>query len=68
MPIKATRTGIVMRPDPARVLYRPFDMGNSNRVLKIIARVSSLTDDEVAKAQRKLVERLRREFSAELRG
>ena len=48
MPIKATRTGIVLRPDPARVLYRPFDLGNSSRVLKIIARVSSLTDDEVA--------------------
>ena len=48
MPIKATRTGIVLRPDPSRVLYRPFEMGNSNRVLKIIARVSSLTDDEVA--------------------
>ncbi|MBO0938933.1 glycoside hydrolase family 130 protein [Fibrella sp. HMF5335] len=47
MPIKATRTGIVLRPDPARVLYRPFDLGNSNRILKIIARVSSLTDDEV---------------------
>ncbi|MBO0932135.1 glycoside hydrolase family 130 protein [Fibrella aquatilis] len=47
MPIKATRTGIVLRPDPARVLYRPFDLGNSSRVLKIIARVSSLTDDEV---------------------
>ena len=28
----------------------------------------TLTDDEVAKARRKLVERLRREFSAELRG
>ena len=28
----------------------------------------TLTDDEVAKAQRKLVERLRREFNAELRG
>jgi phenylalanyl-tRNA synthetase beta chain len=28
----------------------------------------TLTDDEVAKAQRKLVERLRREFDAELRG
>jgi phenylalanyl-tRNA synthetase beta chain len=28
----------------------------------------TLTDDEVAKAQRKLLERLRREFSAELRG
>jgi phenylalanyl-tRNA synthetase beta chain len=28
----------------------------------------TLTDDEVAKAQRKLIERLRREFGAELRG
>jgi phenylalanyl-tRNA synthetase beta chain len=28
----------------------------------------TLTDDEVAKAQRKLLERLRREFGAELRG
>jgi phenylalanyl-tRNA synthetase beta chain len=28
----------------------------------------TLTDDEVAKAQRKIVERLRREFGAELRG
>jgi phenylalanyl-tRNA synthetase beta chain len=28
----------------------------------------TLTDEEVAKAQRKLVERLRREFDAELRG
>ncbi len=28
----------------------------------------TLTDDEVAKAQRKLLERLRREFSAEIRG
>ena len=28
----------------------------------------TLTDDEVAKTQRKLIERLRREFGAELRG
>ena len=28
----------------------------------------TLTDDEVAKAQRKLLERLKREFSAEVRG
>ena len=36
-----------MRPDPARVLFRPFNFGNSTRVLKIIARVNSLTEDEV---------------------
>jgi phenylalanyl-tRNA synthetase beta subunit len=28
----------------------------------------TLTDDEVAKTQRKLLERLRREFGAEVRG
>ena len=28
----------------------------------------TLTDEEVAKAQRKIIERLRREFGAELRG
>ncbi len=47
MSVKATRTGIVLRPDPTRVLFRPFELG-STRTLKIIARVSSLTDDEVA--------------------
>lgn len=47
MTLKATRTGIVLRPDPARVLFRPFDMGNNTRVLKILARVNSLTEEEV---------------------
>ncbi|HEX9955969.1 MAG TPA: glycosidase, partial [Fibrella sp.] len=47
MSLKATRTGVVLRPDPARVLFRPFDLGNSTRVLKIIARVNSLTEEEV---------------------
>ena len=37
-----------MRPDPARVLFRPFNFGNSTRVLKIIARVNSMTEDEVS--------------------
>ncbi|WP_019988659.1 glycoside hydrolase family 130 protein [Rudanella lutea] len=47
MSVKATRTGIVLRPDPTRVLFRSFDLGSSNRTLKIVARVSSLTEDEV---------------------
>ncbi|ARK10959.1 glycoside hydrolase family 130 protein [Fibrivirga algicola] len=58
MSLKATRTGVVMRPDPARVLFRPFDLGNSTRVLKIIARVNSLTEDEV----RQKLEEVIREF------
>lgn len=47
MTIKATRTGIVLRPDPSRVLFRPFEIGLTSRIVKIIARVSSLTEDEV---------------------
>lgn len=47
MSLKAIRTGVVLRPDPSRVLFRPFDLGNSTRVLKIIARVNSLTEEEV---------------------
>ena len=45
MPTKATRTGIVLRPDPTRVLFRPFEMG-STRTLKIIARVGSMNEAE----------------------
>lgn len=47
MTIKATRTGIVLRPDPSRVLFRPFEIGLTSRTVKIIARVSSLTEEEV---------------------
>lgn len=53
MSLKATRTGIIVRPDPTRVLFRPFDLGSTNRLLKIIARVSSLSEEEV---QGKLLE------------
>ena len=56
MSIKATRTGIVLRPDPTRVLFRPFDMGSTTRTLKIIARVGSMSDDE---AEQKLDEVIR---------
>lgn len=55
MSLKATRTGIVLRPDPTRVLFRPFDLG-STRTLKIIARVGSMTD---AEAEQKLDEVIR---------
>ncbi|GAA4406256.1 glycoside hydrolase family 130 protein [Nibrella viscosa] len=56
MSIRATRTGIVLRPDPTRVLFRPFDLGNTMRTLKIIARVNAMTEGEVAQ---KLIEVVR---------
>lgn len=41
------RTGITLRPNNSRVVIRPFDVANDNRVEKIIARVSALSEGEV---------------------
>lgn len=44
---KATRTGIQILPDHKRVLLRPFRISDPQRIERIIARVYSLTDEEV---------------------
>ncbi|MGC1275098.1 MAG: glycoside hydrolase family 130 protein [Planctomycetaceae bacterium] len=44
--MKAQRTGIVLHPDPKRVLFRPFFPGNPDRAVKVIARVMALGEDE----------------------
>lgn len=41
------RTGVVLKPDKARVLFRPFELPNEQRVTRIIARVMHLSDAEV---------------------
>jgi predicted GH43/DUF377 family glycosyl hydrolase len=41
------RTGIVLKPNNSRVVIRPFELTNAQRVEKIIARVESLSIDEV---------------------
>src|SRR5687768_5824272 len=41
------RTGIVLKPTNSRVVIRPFEIPNENRVEKIIARVSALPEVEV---------------------
>ena len=43
------RTGIVLRPNPARVVFRPFAPTSEERALKITARVAALAEDEVEK-------------------
>jgi len=48
--VKVHRTGIVLKPDARRVLFRPFYPTNDERALRIVTRVLALTDDEV-KAQ-----------------
>jgi predicted GH43/DUF377 family glycosyl hydrolase len=45
--MKVIRTGIVLKPDPARVLFRPFTLVGEQRPLRIISRVLSLPEEEV---------------------
>ena len=41
------RTGIVLKPSNARVVIRPFELANENRIERIIARIMSLSEPEV---------------------
>ena len=47
MTVPVQRTGIVVKPNHARVVFRPFLQGDESRTLKILARLMSLTEDEV---------------------
>jgi predicted GH43/DUF377 family glycosyl hydrolase len=41
------RTGVILSPNHRRVVLRPFDPSDDERKLKIISRVSTLSEDEV---------------------
>jgi len=41
------RTGVILKPNNARVLYRPFELMDPQRIMKIMARVMELSDAEV---------------------
>lgn len=45
--MKAKRTGILIKPDPTRVLLRPFELNQEGRILRIIARIMALSEKEV---------------------
>ena len=45
--MKAERTHLVLKPDQKRVIFRPFKPVREEQILKIVARVMSLTEDEV---------------------
>ena len=45
--MKATRTGVVIKPDYKRVLYRPFRIVSEERITRIIGRILTLSEDEV---------------------
>lgn len=42
-----TRTGILLKSDAARVLYRPLNLVGPERPLRIVSRVLSLSETEV---------------------
>lgn len=41
------RTDVILKPNSARVLFRPFLLLEAQRALRIVARVTALSDDEV---------------------
>jgi predicted GH43/DUF377 family glycosyl hydrolase len=45
--VKAKRTGILIKPNHARVLFRPFNPTSQDRFFKIIARIMALPEEEV---------------------
>jgi predicted GH43/DUF377 family glycosyl hydrolase len=45
--MKVKRSGIIIKPNNSRVLYRPFEPRDPQRHLKIIARVMELSEAEV---------------------
>ncbi len=57
--IDVQRSSIALRPDPKRVLIRPFIPGNADRVRNIIARVMLFGEDEVLR----LLEQVLADFS-----
>lgn len=42
------RTGIVLKPDPARVLFRPLNFLDDQRCLRVLSRVLALSEEEVS--------------------
>jgi len=45
--MQVARTNIVIKPDAKRVLLRPFDLGDEQRVAKVVRRVTALDDQQV---------------------
>jgi len=45
--LNVRRTGIVLKPNNSRVVIRPFELANEQRIERIIARIMSLPEPEV---------------------
>ncbi|BDQ04171.1 glycoside hydrolase family 130 protein [Ignavibacterium sp.] len=49
------RKDIILRPDPKRVLFRPFVPKTRKQILKIVARILKLSDEEVNKKYHEVI-------------
>jgi predicted GH43/DUF377 family glycosyl hydrolase len=59
MSIRAHRTNIVLRPDPSRVFFRPFDLRNQERITRIVARITALERSEAELEAKIMLDRFR---------
>src|SRR5437016_5530784 len=41
------RTGVILRPNNTRVVFRPFEFTDEERIVKVIARIMALSEAEV---------------------
>ncbi len=52
--INMTRTSLVIRPDCARVFFRPFDSMGRERIIRILARILSIPEADAERESRQL--------------
>jgi hypothetical protein len=57
MSIRASRVNIVLRPDPSRVFFRPFDLMSQERITRIVARVTALQRSKAEQEARIMLDR-----------
>lgn len=53
--MRGKRSGLILRPDPSRVLFRPFDQPNGERALKVLARVMAMDETRVQRQAKRLL-------------
>jgi predicted GH43/DUF377 family glycosyl hydrolase len=57
--LRIRRHGIVLRPNPARVYYRPLLFTDRTRIAKIVARVTAMEEQEVEREMRRVLTEFR---------
>jgi len=54
--MKRNRIPILLQPDPSRVVIRPLDLSNRERITKIVGRIFSLSEHRAQEQARRLLE------------